>query len=74
MTRTLFAVAAIAALGVVTASPTAQAEGDKVTPVRAEKLPNVPGKSLTAVVVGRAVARSTVSACGAARASGSRSA
>src|SRR5438445_9380689 len=29
----------------------AHAEGDQVKPVRAEKLPNVPGKSLTAVVV-----------------------
>jgi len=47
----LIALAAIAALAVVTPNPTAHAEGDKVTPVRAEKLPNVPGKSLTAVVV-----------------------
>jgi quercetin dioxygenase-like cupin family protein len=31
--------------------PAAYAEGDNVTPVRSEKLPNVPGKSLTAVVV-----------------------
>jgi quercetin dioxygenase-like cupin family protein len=44
------AVAAVVALAIV-GIPTAHAEGDKVTPVRSEKLPNVPGKSLTAVVV-----------------------
>ena len=41
---------AVVALAITGASAV-QAEGDKVTPVRAEKLPNVPGKSLTAVVV-----------------------
>ncbi|MCK1513383.1 cupin domain-containing protein [Bradyrhizobium sp. 190] len=41
---------AVVALAIVGA-PAAYAEGDKVTPVRSEKLPNVPGKSLTAVVV-----------------------
>jgi quercetin dioxygenase-like cupin family protein len=52
MTKALFGLAAIALLGlaVSSASP-AGAEGDQVKPVRAEKLPNVPGKSLTAVVV-----------------------
>ncbi|WP_213288138.1 cupin domain-containing protein [Bradyrhizobium sp. sGM-13] len=44
------AVAAVVALAIV-GIPTAHAEGDKVTPVRSERLPNVPGKSLTAVVV-----------------------
>ncbi|MEH2540084.1 MULTISPECIES: cupin domain-containing protein [unclassified Bradyrhizobium] len=44
------AAAAVVALAIV-AIPAAHAEGDKVTPVRSEKLPNVPGKSLTAVVV-----------------------
>ncbi|WP_035727901.1 cupin domain-containing protein [Bradyrhizobium murdochi] len=44
------AVTAVVALAIV-GIPTAHAEGDKVTPVRSEKLPNVPGKSLTAVVV-----------------------
>ncbi|KRR29938.1 cupin domain-containing protein [Bradyrhizobium retamae] len=43
-------VAAVVALAIV-GIPTAHAEGDKVTPVRSERLPNVPGKSLTAVVV-----------------------
>jgi len=32
-------------------SGVAHAEGDQVKPVRAEKLPNVPGKTITAVVV-----------------------
>jgi quercetin dioxygenase-like cupin family protein len=45
---------AVVALAVAGA-PTAYAEGDKVTPVRSEKLPNVPGKSLTAVVVNYAL-------------------
>ena len=40
---------AVAVLALI-AAPAAQAEG-VVTPVRTEKLPNVPGKSLTAVVV-----------------------
>ena len=44
------AAAAVVALAIV-GLPAAHAEGDKVTPVRSEKLPNVPGKSLTAVVV-----------------------
>jgi len=39
----------------------AHAEGDKVTPVRAEKLPNVPGKSLTAVVVNYAPGGKSIS-------------
>ena len=45
-------IAAVALLALVTGNtPAAHAEGDKVTPLRTEKLPNVPGKSLTAVVV-----------------------
>src|SRR6266567_7294743 len=52
MTRTLCGLAAIAMLAsAVSFCPQARAEGDQVRPVAAEKLPNVPGKSLTAVVV-----------------------
>ena len=52
MTITMRRVAAMAAVALAIAGAhAAQAEGDKVTPVRSEKLPNVPGKSVTAVVV-----------------------
>ena len=52
MTITMGRVAAMAAVVLAIAgAPAAHAEGDKVTPVRSEKLPNVPGKSLTAVQV-----------------------
>jgi quercetin dioxygenase-like cupin family protein len=52
MTRTLSGLPAIAVLTfAVFSGPLAYGAGDQVTPVRAEKLPNVPGKSLTAVVV-----------------------
>lgn len=52
MIRTLSRLAAIAVLtSTVCGVPLAQAAGDQVRPVRAEKLPNAPGKSLTAVVV-----------------------
>jgi quercetin dioxygenase-like cupin family protein len=52
MTITILRVAAMAAVALAIAgAPTVHAEGDKVTPVRSEKLPNVPGKSLTAVMV-----------------------
>src|SRR5215212_3201513 len=52
MTRSMNRVAAMAVVVLAIAGvPAAYAEGDKVTPVRSEKLPNVPGKSLTAVVV-----------------------
>ena len=45
-------IATVVLLALVAGStPAAHAEGDKVTPLRTEKLPNVPGKSLTAVVV-----------------------
>jgi quercetin dioxygenase-like cupin family protein len=52
MARRLSGLAAIAMLAsAVSICPQARAEGDRVKPVRAEKLQNVPGKSLTAVVV-----------------------
>ena len=52
MTITVRRVAAMAVVALAVAgAPAVHAEGDKVTPVRSEKLPNVPGKSLTAVVV-----------------------
>jgi quercetin dioxygenase-like cupin family protein len=52
MTITMGRVAAMAVVVLaIVGAPAAYAEGDKVTPVRSEKLPNVPGKSLTAVVV-----------------------
>src|SRR6478735_3394652 len=48
MTRSIQGIAAIALLALFAGStPAAHAEGDKVTPVRSEKLPNVPGKSVT---------------------------
>jgi quercetin dioxygenase-like cupin family protein len=48
-----FAAAALALGALALSLPLAAAEdaGAKVTPVRSEKLPNVPGKTLTAVVV-----------------------
>ena len=52
MTRPIQGIAAIALLALFAGStPAAHAEGDKVTPVRSEKLPNVPGKSVTTVLV-----------------------
>ncbi len=52
MTRAPFGLVAITAFAFAFASgPLARAEGDQVRPVRAEKLPNVPGKSITAIVV-----------------------
>jgi quercetin dioxygenase-like cupin family protein len=52
MTITIHRVAAAAVIVLAIASaPAVHAEDDKVTPVRSEKLPNVPGKSLTAVMV-----------------------
>jgi quercetin dioxygenase-like cupin family protein len=52
MTITMRRVAATAVVALAIAGAhAAHAEGDKVTPVRSEKLPNVRGKSLTAVVV-----------------------
>ena len=52
MTRTLSGLVAIAMVAAtLLASGVAHAEGGEVKPVRAEKLPNVPGKTITAVVV-----------------------
>ena len=52
MKRSICGMAAIVLFGLITGlMPAAHAEGDKVTPVRSEKLPNVPGKSLTTVLV-----------------------
>ena len=52
MTRTLSRLAAIAMVASATlVSGVAHAEGDQVRPVRAEQLPNAPGKTITAVVV-----------------------
>ncbi|KRR02488.1 cupin [Bradyrhizobium jicamae] len=52
MTRSICGMMAITLLALVTGTmPAAQAEDAKVTPVRSEKLPNAPGKSLTTVLV-----------------------
>jgi len=51
MTKASSAVAIALLALVISGDRPAHAEGDQVTPVRAEKLPNVPGKTLTAVVV-----------------------
>jgi quercetin dioxygenase-like cupin family protein len=45
------AAAAVLVAGTVLAGPLCQAAGDDVRPVATEKLPNVPGKSITAIVV-----------------------
>jgi quercetin dioxygenase-like cupin family protein len=49
--RHILAAAAILAAGTLLAGPLCWAAGDDVTPVTTEKLPNVPGKSITAIVV-----------------------
>ena len=49
--RHLVAAAAILAAGTLLAGPLCRAAGDDVRPVTTEKLPNVPGKSITAMVV-----------------------
>jgi quercetin dioxygenase-like cupin family protein len=52
MTRQAWAtIVALAVTGIACLCPSAHAEGDRVKAVLSEKLPNVPGKSLTAVVV-----------------------
>ena len=62
MTRSIQGIAAIALLALFAGStPAAHAEGDKVTPVRSEKLPNVPGKSVTTVLVNYAPGGKSVS-------------
>jgi quercetin dioxygenase-like cupin family protein len=62
MTKTLSALTAIVLLAsaVSVASP-ARAEGDQIKLVRAEKLPNAPGKSITAIVVNYAPGGKSVS-------------
>jgi quercetin dioxygenase-like cupin family protein len=66
MTRTLSAVAAASVLasavcGAVFLASPVHAADQTVTPVRAEKLPNVPGKTITAVVVNYAPGGKSVS-------------
>src|SRR5882724_337074 len=62
MTRSIHGIAAMALLALVAGgAPAAHAEGDKVTPVRSEKLPNVPGKSVTTVLVNYAPGGKSVS-------------
>src|SRR5437870_13629767 len=62
MTITMRRVAAMAVVALAIAGAhAAHAEGDKVTPVRSEKLPNVPGKSLTTVLVNYAPGGKSVS-------------
>jgi quercetin dioxygenase-like cupin family protein len=52
MTRSSYGLATVALLALVAGgAPGAHAEDAKVTPVRSEKLPNVPGKSVTTVLV-----------------------
>jgi quercetin dioxygenase-like cupin family protein len=48
--RHILAAAAVLAAGTLLAGPLCRAEDD-VRPVTTEKLPNVPGKSITAIVV-----------------------
>jgi len=62
MTTTLSKLSAVALLAsAVLVAPLAHAEGDQVRPVRSEKLPNVPGKSITTVVVNYAPGGKSVS-------------
>jgi quercetin dioxygenase-like cupin family protein len=49
--RHILTATAILAAGTLLAGPLCRAAGDDVTPVATEKLPNVPGKSITAIVV-----------------------
>jgi quercetin dioxygenase-like cupin family protein len=49
--RPVLAAAAILAAGTLLAGSLCWAAGDDVRPVMTEKLPNVPGKSITAIVV-----------------------
>jgi quercetin dioxygenase-like cupin family protein len=49
--RHILAAAAILAAGTLLAGPLCRAAGDDVRSVTTEKLPNVPGKSITAIVV-----------------------
>ena len=49
--RHILAATAVLAAGTLLAGPVCRAAGDDVRPVTTEKLPNVPGKSITAIVV-----------------------
>jgi quercetin dioxygenase-like cupin family protein len=49
--RQILAAVAVLAAGTLLAAPLCQAAGDDVRMVATEKLPNVPGKSVTAIVV-----------------------
>jgi quercetin dioxygenase-like cupin family protein len=49
--RHILAAAAVLAAGALLAGPVCRAADDDVRPVTTEKLPNVPGKSITAIVV-----------------------
>ena len=49
--RHILAAAAVLAAGTLLAGPVCRAANDDVRPVTTEKLPNVPGKSITAIVV-----------------------
>ena len=49
--RPILAAAAILAAGTLLAGPLCRAAGDDVRPVTSDTLPNVPGKSITAIVV-----------------------
>ena len=49
--RRILAAAAVLAAGTLLAGPLCWAAGDDVRTVATEKLPNVPGKSITAIVV-----------------------
>jgi quercetin dioxygenase-like cupin family protein len=51
MTKTAFTIVALVVSVSAHLFPSAHAEGDQVKAVLSEELPNVPGKSLTAVVV-----------------------
>jgi quercetin dioxygenase-like cupin family protein len=51
ISRRLFGAAALAAAGALMPGLISQAAGDEVKRVAAEKLPNVPGKTITAIVV-----------------------
>jgi quercetin dioxygenase-like cupin family protein len=51
ISRRLFGAAALVVAGALLTGPISQAAGDQVKRVAAEKLPNVPGKTITAVVV-----------------------
>jgi quercetin dioxygenase-like cupin family protein len=62
MTKAVSALTAFVLLAMIVSSVSpAHAEGDQVKLVRAERLPNVPGKSITAIVVNYAPGGKSVS-------------